>query len=74
MSSILFGIAVSFPSWLKILSLIIRPLPRSFRVRSSLIVLLFRFSAVPNIRISEFRIGTCTSMYFFLSAIIRLLV
>jgi hypothetical protein len=31
---------------------------------------LFRFSGVPRTRIVEFRIGICTSMYFFLSAII----
>jgi len=70
----LFGIAISFPSMLKILSVIVSPLPRSFLVRSSLIVLLCRFSGVPKILVVSPSIGICTSMYFFLSAIIQLLV
>ena len=69
-NSMLFGIANSFPSWLKILSLTVKPLPRSFLVRSNLIVLLCNSSGVPRIRISEFRNGTCTVMYFFFSAIL----
>ncbi len=68
-SSMLFGIAMSFPSWLRILSFIISPLPRSCRVRSSLIVLLFKVSGVPKTFVVEFKIGIWTSMYFFLSAI-----
>jgi len=56
-SSMALGIAMRAPSWLKILSLIVSPLPRSCRVKSSLIVLLFRFSGVPRTFSVEFRIG-----------------
>ena len=66
----LFGMAIRVPSWLKILSLIVSPLPRSCRVKSSLTVFLFRFSGVPRTFIAELRVGIWTSMYFFLSAIL----
>ena len=55
---------------LKILSVIVNPLPLNFLVRSSLIVLLCRFSGVPRTRVVSPKIGICTSMYFFLSAIL----
>ena len=59
---------------LKILSVIVSPLPRSFLVRSSLIVLLCRFSGVPRTLVVSPRIGIFTSMYLLFSAIIQLLV
>ena len=55
---------------LKILSVIVNPLPLNFLVRSSLIVLLCRFSGVPRTLVVSPRIGICTSMYFFRSAIL----
>jgi len=67
----LVGIAKRDPSWLKILSFIVSPFPLSFLVRSSLIVLLCRFCGVPSTRSDSSKNGTCTSMYFFLSAILR---